>query len=836
MLSVLALAVFAATTAAQNRTPAFGTHDNTVSGFGQALWETWTDIKTPGDGFKYVAGTIEVRSTTPGALFSQQAILQEPPNFNPVSITSLSIRKQVVCLQCRDASETIVWQKFFYGLTPNLTGDANIRATNVRGIAVWPGDPGAGPQAQAIATRIAICGETYEEQLPLSQSTTGWTQATANDPSGFIAVFDGTGSLLWTHHLFAANSPTQPSLPDCAVTDVCIRREGLGESPVDVVTYCGISSHGDPAGTTSVLEPFRAFATPITGTSSGSTNHGTGQWDGIIGRLSHPDGGTTNIDFHSIVGGPGQDGMFGIAEVDDNLFVVVGSTTLGGTLPFPFQTMPLGSSTAVAMLATFNALPTRSGGLLGFKGSMLVGGIGEDRHTVARDVLVGHYGFAPYVSLTIPPWAPLPGVGLHTLSVVGSTDNSDLWAEFVFAPQEDANNPGPTNPLNLGYLRGPTDGWIGVFADTPDAAPFDPLPLTAAYVGSDHEDGLTGVQGWNEFAESSGVVGFTQREVNGQPADFDIIAQSFFFDTAWDWVLPPLQTPPAAPNVPPYFLRQIRTTQQGGDLNDLPTGMGQRNALDGTAATVWNQFGLGDPAGGGIAVDQIARVNFVGTTSSDPSLGVGYPVFGTGIGPDLLPDAVRTVIDMLPAQSGRTDGGGDPLPGGLPTGYTGGTTPACALAPYGIRIGGVSPGLHFPDVQRMLIDYEGLAPGLGGSIVAASLIVSRPPYQPGNLAPSFVLPAVQFGLPNNPSPPLIAPGNVEVWMTNGPLIFVSVMNPTQSVRIPLGDLTSGQAVIQPGWDLTAQMVCLVLVPTPGITCAAGEFTDFVASPAIWIRN
>jgi hypothetical protein len=32
--------------------------------------EFWADVKTPGDGFAYAVGTIEVQDTRPGALFS----------------------------------------------------------------------------------------------------------------------------------------------------------------------------------------------------------------------------------------------------------------------------------------------------------------------------------------------------------------------------------------------------------------------------------------------------------------------------------------------------------------------------------------------------------------------------------------------------------------------------------------------------------------------------------------------------------------------------------------------------------------------------------------------
>src|SRR5690606_34585754 len=115
----------------------------------------------------------------------------------------------------------------------------------------------------------------------------------------------------------------------------------------------------------------------------------------------------------------------------------------------------------------------------------------------------------------------------------------------------------------------------------------------------------------------------------------------------------------------------LTATEVGGSGNDIPTAMGAANAtLVGGYVSL-----LGDPAGGGIAVDHTARVNVVGST-----LSTDYPVTGAGVFPagrakpaaPLNEEAVRTVFDLLPAgvsggvpfAVGRTDGTGPPPVGG----------------------------------------------------------------------------------------------------------------------------------------------------------------------------
>ena len=91
--------------------------------------------------------------------------------------------------------------------------------------------------------------------------------------------------------------------------------------------------------------------------------------------------------FHSIVGGAEQDGLFGIAEIDENVFVAVGSsgtpgTTLG-TNTFPFTTTfcpAAGTAHGVVMVFDASAVPT---GDLMLESSQELGSIGSSTFTIA---------------------------------------------------------------------------------------------------------------------------------------------------------------------------------------------------------------------------------------------------------------------------------------------------------------------------------------------------------------------------------------------------------------------------------------------------------------------
>lgn len=746
----------------------YATHDwtSSVAGEGGQFPEAWVDVKAPGDGWQYAVGTIEVRDTGPGALFSNAPAVVA--STLPTFLLAAPNRRQVVMLQITStATQGIDRQRYFYGVTP-LDDD---RASNARGISVWPALDRAG-------TRIAICGETYDQALPLSQASFG--AATTLAPTGFIAVFDGLGTLLWTHHAFGVD-PSQ----SCAITDVSIRVDAEGR---DVVTYCGISSHGVP-GALTPLSPVAAYAPLFPGESGGATQQGAGQWDGIVGRVSRTAAGVQTIEFHSIVGGPEQDGLFGIAEIEADRFTVVGGTQWAGAGPPPvgFAFPGLGglpSPFAVGVAMVF-------GSTLGpwvLESMSPIGNTGEVS-TLARDVLVLRDG-----------WAITDGSGnavpaLHTIAVVGSTSDP---AAFAGLPQ-------PPIPA----IQGPTDGFVTILLDIPNTLTMQ----LGRYHGGPGSDGLTGVQGWNEYADHLVVTGFTEGlgvPGFGPPGGLDIAVESFYIST--DTVGP----------LPPAAIRSLRFSRVGGSSVDRPAAMGQLNAM--TAGLPFATGPLGEPAGGGIAVDERSRVNVVGQTLSTDFYVMGGRAYDASL------DAVRTVFDMIPPGVGRTDGTG--FQGGfvLPAGFTGGTTPPCALTPFGKLIGMAAP----PAVPRMLIEYEGPPPVAGAT--GAAILVIRPtaPIVPGALASSAIVAGFQFDFPGIPAPAVQLPEGVELYTTSGTAVITSAVFgfPNQSLVIPLLPLPVPPVVGQP---MTVQVVCVVPATVPGgIGAVCTMASIFTGTPAIWL--
>ncbi|HZN39812.1 MAG TPA: hypothetical protein VFD82_13465 [Planctomycetota bacterium] len=587
----------------------YSTHDWTrpiLSPTTQDYREAFADVKSPGDGRTYAVGTIEVKHTGLNISMPIQAFFSDSacdPSSGLLPFDTIFAPRQVVVLQVTDSTNLfppspthpIVWQRYFYGT--NAPALPPFNPSNARGISVWPG-------SDAFDTRIAICGETYDQILPGSQAPTpGWATNTGNHAGGFIAVYRGNGDLLWSHHFFTDRG-TLPEYNDghCAITDVSIRVEAGN----DIVTYCGISSFGNPSGPIDSLTPLRAFAAPTpTGTclppyslTGGATDNGAGQWDGIVGRLSRPhDGsGTTTPVFHSIVGGSEQDGLFGIAEIDENVFVGVGSsgtppspTTLGpNTFPWTTPVCPA-PGTAQGVVMVFNAPatgnpPTANLQLLtaqnlGSPGSPPTG------HTVARDVFA------------IPRWKSGP---VDQVLIVGSTNDPNLLTNLGITSS--------TFPY-----AGPQPAWGGqsdgfILAAQPTSAQL--TFFSGTFRGGAGDEGITGVQGWNEFLDHFVVVGF------GTPAgtpNFDLEAESYFIDTTG-----------------PFQLKRLTQTRVGGTGEDMPAAMGRLRATN-PSVQPWagqvfprlpfNDYGLRDPAGGGIAVDQSARVNVVGTTASPD-----YPV------------------------------------------------------------------------------------------------------------------------------------------------------------------------------------------------------------------
>ena len=751
------------------------------------LNEAGADTKTPGKGLTYSVYTVEVVQTFFFPTFSTFLSTGTPANIaNPLGVPAVQngAPKQVVVLQCVDAVGEIQWQSYFFGETP---GDAILRrATNARAISVWEADTPA-------EARIAICGETYEDRLPLSQDPViGFPQVTAfPDPTGFIAVFDGNGVLQWTHHFFGVqltNPLVGQGQPDCAITDVSIRVEGSGANRRDVVTYCGVSTYGNPAGGNLWLDPILPFGSITTDTSAGDTDFGVYQWDGVVGRISRPHDAPYDPqqplqgllrEFHSIVGGPEQDGLFGIAETADNRFLTVGSSRhLGAMAPavgFPFATVapayggvPTPSYPyAVGTMLAFDAAPTRlpTPGLLELENGFPVGSFsGAVSH--CSDVFVHTRSFDT----------------VNTVFVVGTTADPDLFTAM-----------GAVATTGYDTLSGPTDGFLVVSSDIPAADALLDGDFGGLFLGGPGDDGLTGVNSWSEHSDHAQMCGYSIDSGSLQMQVASVIC----------W----------GPGPPPTLLRH---SVFGGSGTERPAVMGALNATNGTSGIAYQLApGFQDSAGGGIAVDERARVTIVGASDS----GTGYPVVN-GRPYRGGQDAVRTELDMLPIGVGRTDGTGSQASGAPasppPAGFSGGTTPACLVAPspYGVRIGEPPPLL-----QRILIDYE----GANGPGALPTIWSTRPP-----VFGDVVVGALQFGLPA--TTPFVL-DLAEIWTLNNPTLYTEVWvgNGLRPWSIPFTvPLPAGPQ------QFTAQVTCLVLTPFTAAPCGSQQLSWF-ASPALFFE-
>ncbi len=768
----------------------YSTHDWTVSATGpepiDVFPEAWADVKSPGDKRQYTVGTIEVKTTTFPAFFSQ-ASAEPATGLTPFSFSVPGARRQVVMLQCTDATtQNIIWQRYFYGITTN----DETRASNARAVSVWPtGDPAT--------TRVAICGETYDTALPAS--TGAFAAATTTAPTGFIAVFNGAGDLLWTHHVYGVDAEQS-----CAITDLSIRVEAV--SALEVVTYCGISSHGNP-GAGLPLSPKKDFAAlGMPASSGGSTNQGSGQWDGIVGRVSQSAATGVAPEFHSIVGGPDQDGLWGLAEIvfdpehELDRFVVVGATRLTSSAAPPTGFahpgfVGIAGRYYIGTVLFFDAAPTHLPmGDLVLESVLPLGQFStetEDYFTLARDVV------------TLKDGLPGTAQSVDLVAVAGST-NSPLLPFFAVWPSAPAHS----------VLQGDTDGFLATILDVVGA----PSTYQIALHGGPDRDGLTGAQGWSEFSDQVSVVGFRQSQSNQ-----DILVASYHLG---------LDTPVS---IATYGqLHSVRADVLGGSSVDRPTAMGAVHATNTGLAFATgpgsDSMLLGEPAGGGIAVDQRARVNAVGQTLSTDYLSA-YSVTTPSRPVDVPADAIRTVVDMLPFGTGigRTDQSGDQTGFTPVSGFSGGTTPECALSPFGWRIGDSRP-----ELKRMLVDYVGSAPAVG--VTDASIVVSRPtaPILPGGVPSSLMAAFFQAAMPNaTGSPPILwLPDGIEFWVTHPTLNILSPLyvGPNEEYRqdliFPSG--TSG--------PLTIQLVCLIAVPVTGGAPGAcsPSSASLTASPAIWL--
>jgi hypothetical protein len=780
----------------QNR---FSTHDWTlptfVPGSGEPIIgendfrEFWADVKTPGDGSAYSVGTVEVR-TTFNAFFSG-AQAAPPAQLIGFTVPPGPAAQVVILQQAAVADAPIGWQRFFHGT--NQLGLP--RGTNGRGVAVFPAAvPGD--------TRIVICGESRDETLP--DSNVGfWPGANATGTAGFLAVFDGSGNLRWSHHLFGAAEDQH-----CAITDVSVRIEYEQGVPVrDVVTFCGVSTYGMSAAN-ATLTAVRPFAAPTwcSNSAGGATNAGVGQWDGIVGRLVRPhDGsGTTQVRFLSSFGGVGQDGLFGIAEIDAERFAVVGSTghatavpSVGPQVPVTQDNCPATSGPVCSGVIAVFSDPMSVGASLQLESSVLLGTQQEGRFTAARDVLFvpKYYHFA----------------GEDAVIVVGATRDDLLLAEL----------PPPFRGPQASHAGG-VDGFIVV------ANPLPPSPPAAGQIdwfqssfrGTEADEGLTGIHAWNEFRDQFVVTGTSAAGIDvasyyQRPTDrqLTLLTGGSLPGTLGGVQVGGPNTRPTAIAVPANGPAMVNATTLGG----------------------FGEFTLGNPAGGAVAVDASGRANVVGTTVS-----AGFPVLGGRSKVGITHDAVRMALDLVPAGIGRTDGTGAPLPPSGPAGgypmsngaggtWFGGTTPECALRPFGSLIG-VTPTAYDPydpRLQRMLIDWEGPPPA---DNVDGHVILTRAPES------SLVLAAaLQFGFPGtNPSQagPLVLPEGVLLWTTDSsaqPFTFVPPL--TEAWRFDLTSLPTG------GGTITAQVLFLLAEPVwggnLGPVCTGSSF--FAASPAMWIH-
>lgn len=749
----------------------FSTHDHTTTpGSSDDLREAWVDVKAPGNGRIYQVGTIEVEEAGTGAKFSGADVdLVAPPAVGFSSPSPI----QVVVIQCTDLTGAIVWQRYFYGYTASEA--LRTRKTNARAISVWPAD-------EPDDVRVAICGETYDVELPASQISGGYSGAAADHPTGFVAVFDGSGDLQWSYQFYGHNTGA-----DCAITDLSVRVEQGEESVAyDVVTYCGISSHGEPP-TPSPLTPLLPFDAPLGTTGcfqagGGDVANGTGQWDGIVGRLRHDRStGATTRSFHSIVGGAVQDGLFGLSELDEHRFAVVGSTTrVGGSstiLAFPFANSSgvcwsTSTDYCVGVMMVFDASPTLTSQPLVLEAAHELGAVGQTKSSVARDIVVSRVNDNQD--------------GLHSFYVVGSTDDSGWIGSLPVL-----NGVTPAAGFQ-GTHGGGSDGFVLWGFITPYTTGTPVTNYVASYWGGDDHDGLTGVQSWNEYWGHVGVVGFTRDHATA-PTVGDVVVGSIF-----------------SPNWTSQAMSRVRQDQIGGSLVDYPTALGRVNAtatVTGNAAVLWNERALGSPAGGGVTVDPRARITICGTSDTT----------GTGQYPDMPGgragrgdwDAVSTTYEMLPQGVYRTDGTGTSNHGVVPqpSGYDGGSSPTACMAPYGVQI-----GLAQPELTRILVDYEGAAPAAG--VTDAALLATGWPMSTSLLVGALI----QYGAPS--AGPLVPTGTtLEYWATTTPATLVA----TPTGRWPLFPTTGLPGGVH---AFTVQVIVLLA------SAASCDPAAVVASPGL----
>lgn len=732
--------------------------------------DVWADVATPESGRFFATGTTTVVNTDPVA-FPQ-------PLFSNITTAGpqpyVSGPRQVGVVRGTTSSGQ-VWQNYFYGISaPSSAG-----STYCRAISVSVG-------ADDLQTRVAICGETFEQNLP--NSPTG-PSPNVFESTGFIAVYDGLGTLLWSYQLWGRDNTAST-----IVTDISIFRDPTTQE--DLITFCGSSTHGNynPAPQQAFpLRPLLAFNAPsangcgsyASGTTHNATPNSTStQWDGFVGRVgassTAPYSPTKR--FHSIVGGAGTDELVALAPMDDTAgrYVVVGLIRTGNTgggifecpLTRPYysnanstpicpSTIGGGSTSRMGYAAVIDATPTMQStlGNLVLESSTLIGNLGAV--TEARDVIY-HGG---------------------RIIIVGATTDTALLSAI--------GTSGWQNSIN--------GSWQGFILTSTDLA-------TGFQQGSFFSTGAeaecVGVSAWPDYPDHFVVSGWMQRSTQPPPASKKIELASVFVDTTSQSEL--------------VLVRQ-------GVLSGTSVGEETPGAREINFTTGWNQVLVGIPtvatAGGGLSVDERGRVTVVGQTNG----ALDWPVVGTGsLGPQAShgadADAIRASVDMLPYGVGRTDGTGLLNSTGAwqpAAGFTGGTTSSCGAV----------------TTKRIFVDYLGFAPAPN---VAAEILVDRPPDQAaasGGIL-QFGFPGVQqspTAFPQTPCPTgssvycpdFASPPGIESWANGSQPVTFTYIPPHQSLRQQL--LPFPQA--------SGQVFSVQFFSLMGAPCGNFEWT---ASPALII--
>ena len=280
----------------------------------------------------------------------------------------IATSKQVAVVQIAEPGQPdgIERQAFFFGVGSMFTGIVS-RETVARAISVWPVVDANGNLDRG-ATRIAICGDTFDPGLPLQVTPDNGNWSSTFPGTGFIAVLDGLGNLHWSRHFFS-----EESLSTTTITDVSIRvEEDAAGMLTDFVTFCGMTSAGNPITCTTqpptTISPVAPFVAPppVGGDiyTGGDTDNGV-QFDGMVGRVSAPHLAApplplpappapppVNVDFLSLVGGAGADVLLGISQRSLSEFVVTGTTRSGSGF-FPPCSAPAGNTYPLTTTAAF---------------------------------------------------------------------------------------------------------------------------------------------------------------------------------------------------------------------------------------------------------------------------------------------------------------------------------------------------------------------------------------------------------------------------------------------------------------------------------------------------